>query len=60
MNNWEKGQNGLKGLLSAGVPNSVFGNSRKPNYSPTTLSKLSSTGIVCIFFLRAFSAALGR
>ena len=37
MNNWEKGQNGLKGLLSAGVPNSIFGNSRKPNYRPTTL-----------------------
>ena len=37
MNNWRKGQNGLKSLLSAGVPNSVFGNSRKPNYRPTTL-----------------------
>ena len=38
MDIWEKGKNGFEGLLSAGVPNSVFVIPGKPNYRPTTLN----------------------
>ena len=40
MDNWEKRQNWFEGLLSTGLPNSVFGNPGKSNYRPTTLKVL--------------------